>query len=98
MFSNYRFYLIRRPIKSDKRKEQKNLLERLQSTNEKISNLENALSQAQDDAKAQSSKVRDTYFNILFTQDAECVMKLSLLTSFIEFLSFETDTFQVKFT
>ncbi|KYM95179.1 PREDICTED: centrosomal protein of 290 kDa [Cyphomyrmex costatus] len=43
--------------KSDKRKEQKNLLKRIQIANEKISNLENALSQAQDDATSQSSKL-----------------------------------------
>ncbi|XP_029679653.1 centrosomal protein of 290 kDa-like isoform X1 [Formica exsecta] len=44
-------------VKSDKRKEQKNLLKKIQIANEKISNLENALSQAQDDAKSQSSKL-----------------------------------------
>ena len=36
--------------------------------NEKISNLENALAQAQDDAKLQSSKVRYFYFHIWFTK------------------------------
>ncbi|XP_014478395.1 PREDICTED: centrosomal protein of 290 kDa isoform X2 [Dinoponera quadriceps] len=50
---------VQEPVKSDKRKEQKNLLKRIQSANEKISNLENALSQAQDDAKSQSSKLCD---------------------------------------
>ncbi|XP_070169848.1 centrosomal protein of 290 kDa isoform X2 [Polyergus mexicanus] len=44
-------------VKSDKRKEQKSLLKKIQIANEKISNLENALSQAQDDAKSQSSKL-----------------------------------------
>lgn len=52
-----------RSVKSDKQKEQKSLLKKIRSANEKISNLENALSQAQDDAKSQSSKVRDiAYF------------------------------------
>ncbi|KAG5345889.1 CE290 protein, partial [Acromyrmex heyeri] len=44
-------------VKSDKRKEQKNLLKKIQIANEKISNLENVLSQAQDDATSQSSKL-----------------------------------------
>ncbi|KMQ92334.1 centrosomal protein [Lasius niger] len=44
-------------VKSLKRKEQKSLLKKIQIANEKISNLENALSQAQDDAKSQSSKL-----------------------------------------
>ncbi|XP_019698378.1 centrosomal protein of 290 kDa isoform X2 [Harpegnathos saltator] len=50
---------VQEPVKSDKRKEQKNLLKRIQNANEKISNLENALSQAQDDARSQSSKLCD---------------------------------------
>ncbi|EGI68317.1 Centrosomal protein of 290 kDa [Acromyrmex echinatior] len=45
-------------VKSDKRKEQKNLLKKIQIANEKISNLENVLSQTQDDATSQSSKIR----------------------------------------
>lgn len=53
-----------RSAKSDKRKEQKNLLKKIQIANEKISNLENALSQAQDDAMSQSSKVRHLYLYI----------------------------------
>ncbi|XP_011049830.1 PREDICTED: centrosomal protein of 290 kDa [Acromyrmex echinatior] len=44
-------------VKSDKRKEQKNLLKKIQIANEKISNLENVLSQTQDDATSQSSKL-----------------------------------------
>lgn len=51
-------------VKSVKRKEQKGLLKKIQIANEKISNLENALCQAQDDAKSQSSKVRHSYFYI----------------------------------
>jgi septal ring factor EnvC (AmiA/AmiB activator) len=54
--------LFYRSVRSDKRKEQKNLLKKVQTANEKISSLENALSQAQDDAKSQSSKVRHLYF------------------------------------
>ncbi|XP_032687965.1 centrosomal protein of 290 kDa-like isoform X2 [Odontomachus brunneus] len=50
---------VQEPMKNDKRKEQKNLLKRIQSANEKISNLEDALSQAQEDAKSQSSKLCD---------------------------------------
>jgi len=53
-----------RSVKSDKRKEQKNLLKKIQIANEKISNLENVLSQAQDDATSQSSKVRHLYLHI----------------------------------
>lgn len=56
--------LFYRSIKSDKRKEQKSLLKKIQTANEKISNLENALSQAHDDAKSQGSKVRYLYFYI----------------------------------
>ncbi|XP_012225384.2 centrosomal protein of 290 kDa [Linepithema humile] len=44
-------------VRSDKQKEQKSLMKKVRSANEKISNLENALSQAQDDAKSQSSKL-----------------------------------------
>ncbi|XP_028048311.1 centrosomal protein of 290 kDa isoform X2 [Monomorium pharaonis] len=44
-------------VKSVKRKEQKNLFKKIQAANEKISKLENALSQAQDDAMSQSSKL-----------------------------------------
>ncbi|XP_011868015.1 PREDICTED: centrosomal protein of 290 kDa isoform X2 [Vollenhovia emeryi] len=44
-------------VKGDKRKEQKSLLKKIQIANEKISKLENALSQAQDDATSQSSKL-----------------------------------------
>ncbi|KAL0133342.1 hypothetical protein PUN28_000825 [Cardiocondyla obscurior] len=44
-------------VKSDNRKEPKSLLKKIQTANEKISNLEHALSQAQDDAKFQSSKL-----------------------------------------
>lgn len=56
--------LLYRSVKSNKRKEQKSLLKKIQTANEKISNLENALSQAHDDAKSQSSKVRYLYFYI----------------------------------
>ncbi|XP_072743789.1 centrosomal protein of 290 kDa isoform X2 [Anoplolepis gracilipes] len=48
---------VQESVKSDKWKKQKNLLKKMQIANEKISNLENALSQAQDDAKSQSSKL-----------------------------------------
>lgn len=54
--------LLHRFTKGDKQREQKSLLKKMQGANEKISNLENALSQAQDDAKSQSSKVRYSYF------------------------------------
>ena len=56
--------LFYRSVKSDKRKEQKNLLKKIQIANEKISNLENVLSQAQDDATSQSSKVRHLHLYI----------------------------------
>lgn len=56
--------LFCRSVKSDKRKEQKSLLKKIQNANGKIFNLEKALSQAQDDAKSQSSKVRHLYFYI----------------------------------
>lgn len=56
--------LLCRSVKSDKRKEQKSLLKKIQTANEKISNLEHALSQAHDDAKSQDSKVRYLYFYI----------------------------------
>lgn len=62
--SSYEFCIFHRCVKSGKRKEQKDLLRKIQSANEKISNLENALSQAQDDAKSQSSKVSYLYFHI----------------------------------
>jgi len=55
------YLLFCRSVKSDKRKEQKSLVKKIQTANEKISNLENALLQAQDDAKSQSSKVRYIY-------------------------------------
>lgn len=74
-------------MKSDKRKEQKSLLKKIQIANEKISNLENALSQAQDDAKSQSSKVRHPYFHIWFIKNsiwiAELLPLIILITNFI---------------
>lgn len=49
--------ISRRAGKSDKKKEHKDLLKKLQDANEQISNLQIKLTEAEEDAKSRSSKV-----------------------------------------
>ncbi|XP_011701872.1 PREDICTED: centrosomal protein of 290 kDa isoform X2 [Wasmannia auropunctata] len=65
-------------VKSDKRKEQKSLLKKIQIANEKISNLENALSQAQDDAKSQSSKLCEVLSTLKEYEDGNQALSKAL--------------------
>ncbi|XP_029158200.1 centrosomal protein of 290 kDa-like [Nylanderia fulva] len=65
-------------VKSVKRKEQKSLLKKIQIANEKISNLENALSQAQDDAKSQSSKLCEVLSTLKNYQDGNQTLAKAL--------------------
>ncbi|XP_077268210.1 centrosomal protein 290kDa isoform X1 [Temnothorax americanus] len=65
-------------VRSDKRKEQKSLLKKIQIANEKISNLENALSQSQDDAKSQSSKLCEVLSTLKKYQDGNQALARAL--------------------
>ncbi|XP_018356859.1 PREDICTED: centrosomal protein of 290 kDa-like [Trachymyrmex septentrionalis] len=65
-------------VKSDKRKEQKNLLKKIQIANEKISNLENVLSQAQDDATSQSSKLCEVLSTLKIYEDGNQALAKAL--------------------
>ncbi|XP_050465506.1 centrosomal protein of 290 kDa-like isoform X1 [Cataglyphis hispanica] len=65
-------------VKSSKRKEQKSLLKKIQIANEKISNLEKALSQAQDDAKSQSSKLCEVLSTLKSYEDGNQTLAKAL--------------------
>lgn len=80
MKRSFNIYRFNRSEKDEKRKERKSLLKKLQSAKEKISNLENALMQAQNDAKSQSSKVCIYNFTSEILTHKELYIQLYSLT------------------